>query len=82
MVIFFRVRHRRKTMSFVQNSEFWGFPYCYSILTFANEDVLTLKSLEEYAELNSLSKGDIFEVGQITKTKGFVKNTELQGVST
>ena len=53
----------------------------YSLLTFAHIPVLILKSLEQYAELNSLSNGGIFRVGHRTKPKGLVRNTRFLGFS-
>ena len=43
---FFSVGHWTKTKGFVQNTEFWGFSSKYSLLTFANKFLLTVKALE------------------------------------
>ena len=74
-----RVDHLTKTKDSVRNTKFLGFSSWYSLLTFAHIPVLILKSLEQYAELNSLSNGGILRVDHMTKTKGLVRNTEFLG---
>ena len=76
-----RVDHLTKTKDSVRNTKFLGFSSWYSLLTFAHIPVLILKSLEQYAELNSLSNGGILRVDHLTKTKGFVQHTEFLGFS-
>ena len=75
----FNVGHCTETKGLVQNTELLRFSSRYSLLTFSHIPVLILESVEQYEELNSLSNANIFSVGHLTKSKGFVQNTEFWG---